>query len=160
MMPASLCGRTPSLAGQSAIQRMLLATLMIGLIAGCAEREGLERAVVSGAVSYQGKPAKLGYVRFVPLAGTDAPACNADIVDGKYAVTGRGGVPVGKYKVEVVAYRLVQGAPAGHQMTPGLPGGDPLAEQYIPEKYNAKTTLETTIPPGSGRITKDFDLKD
>ena len=33
-------------------------------------------------------------------------------------------------------------------------------EQFIPEKYNTQTTLEITIPSGSGKTTKNLDLTD
>jgi hypothetical protein len=134
--------------------------LAMTLLGGCAQRERLERAVISGTVTYQGQLVKEGEIRFRPLPGTDAPVCRADIFDNKYSITGRGGVPVGKYKVEIIGFRLKKGAPAGHVMNLGVPGGDPWAEQYLPEKFNSKTELEFAIPPGAGKITKDFELQD
>jgi hypothetical protein len=129
-----------------------------GLLAGCREGERLERTVVSGRITYQGEAVKKGAIRFVPASGTEATVCNADVVDGQYAITGRGGVPVGKYKVEIVAFRLTKNAPPDHKMAPGARGGDPFAEQYIPEKYNSKTTLDLDVSAGNKKLTKDFEL--
>ncbi len=33
-------------------------------------------------------------------------------------------------------------------------------QQYIPEKYNARSELEISIPAGAGEITEAFDLVD
>ena len=47
------------------------------LLAGCGKK-GLERAVISGRVSYQGEPVQRGLLRFVPIEGTKGPPAGAD----------------------------------------------------------------------------------
>ena len=130
--------------------------LMTALLVGGGEDDGLERVVVSGAVKYQGKPIPVGMIRFVPPPTSAAPASGSQIIDGRYSANIRGGVPVGTYKVNIEAYSTVTNTtPPSKSAPPGLPV---VNKQYLPAKYNANTTLEITIQPGSGEITKDFDL--
>ena len=122
---------------------------------------GPERVVVSGNVTYNGKPIAEGAIRFVPVASCRAPVAVATIVDGNYTVNVHGGVPVGRHKIEIEAYRRV--------MPPGLKPGDPLPPcfppkgmraQCLPKKFNVDTHLEITIRAGAGRLVQNFDLAD
>ncbi len=72
------------------------------LVAGCSDHQ-LNTKIVFGNVSCGGEPVADGYVRFVPIEGTPGPASTGKIVDGKYRIDQRGGVPVGKHRVEIVA---------------------------------------------------------
>ena len=62
----------------------------------------------------------------------------------------------GKFRVEITASRItdkkIRDRLTGNMVT--------LEEQYIPQKYNANTQLEITIPPGIRSIVKNFDLTD
>jgi hypothetical protein len=126
---------------------------------GCG-RQGPERAVVSGTVTYQGKPLKEGCIRLVGIRDTAAPVTVAAIIDGRYELKSHGGVPVGTHKIEITAYRPNKpGQPPSASDFPGMEAPAAVV-QYIPEKYNAKSELEITIPSGSGAIAKNFDLTD
>jgi hypothetical protein len=131
--------------------------LAMPVLTGCGTN-GPQRAAVSGAVTYRGKPVALGQIRFVPKPGTEAPVSGAEIHDGKYEVL-KGGVPVGTHRVEILGHRSLQPGVDPAQAIGG-PNLGPAMEQYIPPKYNAATQLEMTIAPGSGKITKDFNLTD
>ncbi|MEA1951610.1 MAG: hypothetical protein U9N87_09505, partial [Planctomycetota bacterium] len=72
-------------------------------VAGCGD--GSATKVVEGQVSVAGQKADRGDVRFIPIEDTSGPTNAATIVDGKYRIEARGGVPLGKYRVEVVATR-------------------------------------------------------
>lgn len=141
------------------IRRSASLALLIGCVAaavslsGCGKNRDFERVVVSGTVTYNGKPVSYGNIRFVPARSSSVPMTGAEIIDGKYCVNAGGGAPVGAYKVLIEAYRK-----ANHSPADALRGGG--LQQYIPEKYNAKTQLEITIPPGSRKITENFDLLD
>lgn len=50
--------------------------IMCMLSSGCG-KDGPERAVVSGTVTYQGEPVKEGVIRLVPTPGTNAPVTAA-----------------------------------------------------------------------------------
>jgi hypothetical protein len=43
---------------------------------------------------------------------------------------------------------------------PAPPGICEVNKQYLPDKYIVNSRLEITIPSGSGKITKDFELND
>jgi hypothetical protein len=73
------------------------------LSAGCSDR--LPAKQIYGTVTYQGQKVDAGNVRFVPIEGTEGPASRAYIIDGQYRIDARGGVPLGKHRVEVNAQR-------------------------------------------------------
>ena len=75
---------------------LLLASLCV---AGCGG--GLDVIPVHGTVTFAGKPIPDGEIRFVPIEGTKGPASVGNIVNGEYKVEARGGVPVGKHRIEI-----------------------------------------------------------
>ncbi len=131
---------------------MLFAALMIG----CGS-DGPERVVVTGEVTYQGKPLEKGQIRFEPAPGNKAPPSGGFILDGRYTIDAKGGVPLGPHKVTIEAYRAAAGHAADDSAEQTAETAPPR-QQYIPAKYNTNSELEITIEPGSGTITKDFKL--
>jgi hypothetical protein len=96
----------------------------------------------------------------MPVASSAVPMAGAEIIDGKYKVDGRGGVPIGTHKVEIDAYRAdPTGLKTGNAPPPIMARGAPRF-QYLPKRYNFDSQLKITIEPGSREITKDFDLTD
>jgi len=77
----------------------MLAGLLI--LAGCSSADGPR--IVYGSVTVGNEIPGTGEVRFVPVQGTSGSVNVALIVDGEYRIEGRGGVPVGSYRVEIVA---------------------------------------------------------
>ena len=139
--------------------RVCLAVAVGGVLAtfltGCGGDQGPERVVVSGTVTYNGQPIPKGDIRFMPVATSAMPMAGAEIIDGKYKVDGRGGVPVGTYKIEIEAYRMKSGAPYPAIMGRGAP-----RIQYLPKRHNADSKERITIESGSEDIVKDFSLTD
>jgi hypothetical protein len=130
--------------------------LVAACLAGCGGDRGPERTVVSGTVTYNGKPLTNGSIRFMPTATSAVPMAGAGIKDGAYKVEGHGGVPVGTHKVEIEAYRVdPKYVKPEMPMSRGVP-----RTQYIPKRYNTDSNLQITIEPGSSQITKNFDLTD
>ena len=132
------------------------ATLALPLSNGCNRNQGPERVVVSGTVTFDGKPIPDGEIRFMPDAAADAPVSASPIVDGTYKVDAHGGVPIGTHTVQVNAYRAVA-------MKPGPEGVMPMTinkprQQYLPKRYNSDSQLKMSIESGGRRITKDFEL--
>jgi hypothetical protein len=125
------------------------------LLSGCGGDRGPARVVVSGSVSYNGKPISEGIIRFVPDKSASKPTMATVIKDGKYNADGLGGVPTGTHKVQIEAMRRIGNEPSGNSSS--LHAGGNL-QQFIPKKYNAISQLEITVPSGSGKITKDFEL--
>ena len=144
----------------AAVAALLVAAALLAIvIAGCGGQEGPQRVVVSGAVTYQGQPVSEGKIRFSPAEGTEAPPSGTFIVQGQYVADAKGGVPVGTHKVQIEAFRPDPNfqKPAGPLPT-GITEEELGRVQYIPEKYNKRTELQITIPPGSDPITQDFEL--
>jgi hypothetical protein len=84
------------------IRWMLLFALALSI--GCGPSQ-LPRKVVFGKVTCGGEKVSDGRLRFVPLENTAGPATTARIVDGEYRADNRGGVPIGKHRVEISARR-------------------------------------------------------
>ena len=124
------------------------------LLAGCG-KQGLERAVISGRVSYQGEPVQRGLLRFVPIEGTKGPPAGATIEAGSFTVKALGGVPVGTARVEIKAYRDI--GPPPDPQSPGAMLGMRPGKQYLPAKYNKRSELKVTIDGGDQTI--DFELE-
>lgn len=117
-----------------------LTALVLGTI-GCGG--GAKKYDVSGTVKYDGQEVGEGQITFTPEDKTIGPEGGA-IKDGKYTVK----VREGKYKVSIQANRTVPGKKG--------PMGEPFVEQYIPDKYNDKTTLSADV--SSGKSDQNFDL--
>jgi len=128
------------------------------LWAGCGPG-GPDRAVVSGTVIYQGKPVEQGRIAFFPVGETNGPQAVAEIVGGTYRLENKGGVVVGRHRVEIRGRRI---QPRYYEVPETqrdrLFDQGPPTEQYLPPKYNARSELEVTIPAGKTEVTRDFRL--
>jgi len=85
---------------QSHLVSAAVATL---LVTGCFSAS--RNKVVFGTVTCDGQLVETGRVRFVPAEGTKGPASQGTIVNGHYRIDGRGGIPIGRHRVEIVAER-------------------------------------------------------
>ena len=130
--------------------------LSCAVLLGCSSGSKIDKVIVRGSVTLDGQPIPNGEIRFYPIEGTIGSVSGGPIKDGQYVAKGRGGVPVGKCRVELRAYRPPSGSPKG-KIAPGMEEGRP-AVQYLPAKYNTRSELTATIESGSGSITKDFNL--
>jgi len=131
--------------------------------AGCGETD-LGRVIVEGEITYQGEPVNNGDILFSPLDETRGPAAGAAIKDGFYVAEAKGGVPVGKHRVEIRGFRAAPAAgpppapgPEGY-IPPELEGGRRV--QYLPKRYNGPhSELVVTVEGDRRRITRDFHLE-
>ncbi|MCX7425021.1 MAG: hypothetical protein NTW96_05255 [Planctomycetia bacterium] len=126
--------------------------LSLACFCGCGP-SGPQRVIVSGSVSYRGKPVQQGTIRFVPSGGTQGPASGAVIENGKYEATANGGVIVGTHRVEIIAI-----APRKDPMGRDLAAMEGAGTQYLPATYNRQSKLTVTIEPG-GAAEHNFDLQ-
>src|SRR5829696_2114237 len=87
---------------------LLLFTASLAVLAlctaGCSRRSGLERVVVHGKVTLNGSPVDEGQIHFIPVEGTAGPVTSSRIIGGAYECNDKGGVPVGKHRVELRAW--------------------------------------------------------
>lgn len=129
------------------------APLLLGAVvlsSGCTKKPAFEKAIVYGTVSLAGKPIDEGKIFFHPIEGTPGGAMNASINGGKYEVQGKGGVAIGRHRIEIRGFK------------PGKPlenGEVGAAEQYVPDKYNRQSELIKEVPMGKERVELNFDLQ-
>jgi hypothetical protein len=126
----------------------LTAAALLLALAGCGG--GLERSVVTGKVTYKGKPLTKGQIRFII---DNQPSAMGQIENGTYRIDHLGGVPVGKGKVEIDGFeetgKVIFTGPSGEKAVE--------ARQVLPAKYNTKTELTVEITKGENE--KNFDLQ-
>ena len=91
----------------------IIVCFFLPALSGCGS-DGLPSKVVHGTITFNGEKVMLGQVRFVPIEGTPGPASFSSIEDGKYRIEARGGVPVGKHRVEVQAKKKTGRQRKGH----------------------------------------------
>lgn len=123
-----------------------LCVLAIAFCVGC-RRDDL--IPIRGAVTYNQKPVAKGTVMFQPADG-QGPTAAAIIKDGTYSTK----VAVGKKQVLIEGFNVL-GQRHYIPNDPKSPMVD-IQEQYLPERYNAKSTLTREIT--SDANTYDFTL--
>lgn len=136
---------------------LLISSVFLGLtFAGCGSTEsGPERVIVTGNVTFDGKPVSQGEIWFIPAAGREAPQAGAIIKEGQYRVENKGGVPIGVCQVKITADRPKEDVKI---VADGGPEEIPTT-QYLPARFNDKTELTIDIQSSSEPVKKDFDLK-
>ncbi len=129
------------------IRLTFLCLLCVGMV-GCS-RNSDGKIAVTGNVTFQGEPVELGSITFMPVDGTGTTN-GGEIVNGHFEVR----VSPGEQAVQIYANRPDPKRKLSKEMEER--GVDPPTEQYIPEKYNRKSTLRVTISKENKQ--SDFDL--
>jgi hypothetical protein len=114
-------------------------------VVGCGN-SGPKRYGVSGAVTYKGQPIKSGLISFIP-EGSEASAGGASIIDGKYEIPDKPGLPAGKYEVSVnvpTAGGKNKKSGVAEDEAPGS-GGEKETRETLPVKYNENTELRAEV---------------
>ena len=129
---------------------------MLALV-GCGSKR--PAASVSGAVKYGGAAVEVGSIRFDPVDANDAKPVGTVIKDGKYEVPVDAGLVEGAYFVAIYATRETGKMVAPVERLNNAPS-TPSKEvvQYIPETYNANTSLKATLKAGAN-TDQNFDLQ-
>ena len=135
------------------LPNFLLKFLIVGPLlihfAGCGgSGVGSQKVIISGVVTYDGKPIANGELRSYPIEGTKGAVSGGPIRDGAYVAQGKGGVPIGKHRVEIQAFRPAK----GHESNPE---GGPV-DQYLPARFNESSKLTEEITTETEKI--DFAL--
>jgi len=130
----------------------ILRVAVLAGIVGCGPG-GPEKALVSGTVTFDGHPIELGKIQFYPIDGTSGPVASASIVDGEYRIENKGGVPVGRHRVQIEGYRKAT-VPA-----PGISLEDTAADQYVPAKYNTASELTEEIKADESPAIRNYAIK-
>ena len=115
----------------------------IALTAGCGP-SGPKTYQVSGKVTCDGKPIKQGSIVFRPLDKDLSPE-GGSIKDGLFEAKAK----AGKNRVEIMALDI---GPNTQYV-----GGNPIATNFIPARYNEQSELEEDI--NSGNREFEFDVQ-
>ena len=119
---------------------------MLLLVFGVGCRAKIEKVPVEGNVSFEGNPLPTGDILFFhsnPDFGPEA----GKIENGRYACLAR----PGKNRVEITAAKIIPGGALGG-------GGEPVPEDYLPERYNRQTELSADVElVGENRF--NFELR-
>jgi len=138
------------------IRNALILGLLSLVLSGCGTQLDDEpsRRVVQGTVIYEEAPITDGLIRFTPLGEKGGPASSAYIENGTFIIDHKGGVPLGKHRVQVEAYRPVDKKLEDSPMDDG-----PSKEQFLPEEWNSASTLEFQVDAGQEPLKHEFNLK-
>lgn len=150
------------------MHRLSISFLALSLLAialpGCNQGGGF--SAVTGTVTFDGKPIKVGTITFESVA-TDSAGGSRMIMtrirDGKYKFESTDGPAPGQHKVAVKAFNEAVAedtAPAGknNKQTPTRETGNVEPENYIPPQFNTETTLTVDVTAGLNENV-DFSLK-
>ena len=141
--------------GSFIFARWIYLLTAVSLVASGCSKSGPDSAEVSGVVRLDGQLIEEGSIQFIPVDGTTGASSGGVIKNGKYHIDRKGGVTVGKNRVELRAFKesskLIQ---------------DPTAKQGVltkmrvpafPPEYNDESTLVREITAGSNTI--NFDVQ-
>lgn len=126
--------------------------LAIAALLGCG-RSGPERFAVSGQVTFDGAPLPDGEIVLTPDETTAGPVAAGRIENGGFDIPADRGPVAGAYTVAITAERST-----GRKVKADILGDATTEqlEQYIPDSYNARTTLVAEI--AADRDDLNFDL--
>lgn len=121
-----------------------ISLLFVLLLASFGCDSGPRLYEITGKVTFDGTPVAKGDITLRPEKTSTAPQ-GATIKDGSFQMKAN----EGKYKVEIISTRVVPGKKG--------PMGEDAIEEFIPEKYNTKTTLGAEVK-SSGKNELIFEL--
>lgn len=135
------------------MNRLLVLLFFACFFVGCSGSDDTPvRRIVEGQVLYQQQPVANGTIRFVPQ--TKGPVATARIIDGAYRVENKGGVPLGKHRIEIIS--TVSGTELVEAEVMPDKNSKPLTA--IPKKYNKNSKMNAIIKSGKGAQELDFTL--
>ena len=111
---------------------------------GCGGGDKRETTLVSGTVTFAGKPLEEGNIVFDPVDGTGGSSMGA-ITNGKFEFESE----LGNKRVLINAVRVTEEKDQY---------GEPVTESYIPAKYNEESTLTAEVK-ADGENTFTFELE-
>jgi len=121
--------------------------LLLASLIGC----GSKGITVKGKVVFDGEPVATGSITFMPVDG-NAPTGGGAITKGAYSVN----LTPGNYKVQIFGTRVTGTMIAGPDEVDAGQERE-IVEEYIPDKYNTKTTLKADLQKSNRSL--DFNLE-
>jgi hypothetical protein len=136
----------------------IVCALLLTVGTGCRQGNPLERQPVSGHVTCDGAPLKIGNIQFMPLDGAKVGG-GAVITDGKYEIAALKGLPRGKYRVEIHSSKTPTGSSpkkSTEDLAPLPQGGPVFNVETIAPQFNVNSKLVAEVAADkSNRF--DFD---
>jgi len=126
------------------------------IVSGCSSDNRTETARVSGMVTYNGEPLRIGSLLFVPVGGGPSAQGNID-ADGSFTMGTyelKDGAILGQHKVMITAIT----APGGSGLPEDVIGGDGAPVSVIPDKFGDLEKSGLVIDVKSGKNNMDFVL--
>ena len=122
---------------------------ILGLLAGVVLLTGgcggaTDVCAVSGEVTFDGQPVKMGMVAFEPAEG-GAPGRSVRIVDGRYEVTSESGIKPGKYLARITAPDVAR---SQQHLNAGPNDPVPPAVPLLPPAWNTMSRLTVELVAG------------
>jgi hypothetical protein len=124
--------------------RLAVVTVASLLPFGCST--GTRTYKVSGTVTLDDQPLPEGEILFIPADGKLGPE-PGKIKDGRFESKAK----AGKNRVEISASKILPGGVRGA-------GGEPVPEEYIPERYNVQSVLAEEVK-ADGENRYEFKLQ-
>jgi hypothetical protein len=129
----------------------LILTFAVVLVVGCGG-DSLNRAEISGKVTFGGKPVDSGIVTFLPQSVEKGGVVGAKIINGEYRLDRSEGPVVGTYTVKVSSVQKT-----GKIVDDPMMGKVEEDAEMIPEPYGGiKSPLTAEVKPGKNIV--DFDI--
>ncbi len=94
---------------------------------------------MTGVVSVDGEPLEKGVITFFPIG--EGTTVGGEIIDGAFDLARESGATPGNYRVEIVAFR----ATGRTEFDIDLREQVDIEAQYLPPRYNVKSTLEAEV---------------
>ncbi|QDU09972.1 hypothetical protein [Gimesia aquarii] len=137
--------------------RMILYGALLALFSGCGGvRDAPDRRIVKGIVTLNGEPLEGAAIRFLPQP--TGPVAAGKVKNGMYEISNKGGVPLGKHRVEIKGIPILPDDTDGKSLGEIDAATKPAIS--IPEKYHTNSELEATVEAGSEPFIVDFELKE
>ncbi len=158
---------------------LVIPVALVAVIAltGCDRNGRWEKVIVEGDVTYDGNKVLNGDIRFIPTSASMGPTAGAEIIDGHFRLTNKGGVPVGTHRVALRAFIIDGiGSASGEGESGDLLAGPRVKKkkrekpsipiymvegrpQFLPPIYNKKSPLTVEITGKDNPQIENFNMR-
>jgi len=149
ILPWSFCMASSAMVSHACGCRILSGLVALMALVGCGK---VPQEVVSGTVTFSGKPLPNGLVSFI-ADGEGGAVAAGEISDGRYSVA----IPPGNYRITVVSIDSGGPAPEGVPDASG-PSARRVKSIPIPQRYGEFGASGLRVTVATGPMTHDIAL--
>jgi hypothetical protein len=132
---------------------LLFVLVPVLICCGCGSPgEEVQRAAVTGTVTFDGEPVATGMILFVPEPGVKGPPVPVTIIAGEFQTDAAKGPTVGSNGIQITATRKT-----GKVITFQGEQSDEIV-QYIPARYNERSELRQVVSATESENRFSFQL--